>query len=256
MPTSSRSRHALITGASGGIGRAITLKLAASGYRLSLNDRAAEAQIEALTQLAASAHKAGSPEVTVLPADLADASAFAEALQTLKPLSTVISCAGILRPAPLHEITITDFEHHLAVNTRSVLQLLQLAPLQDGGAFVAIGSNAAQIARVNMAAYSASKAATAALVRSAGLELAARKIRCNVVEPGSTETPMQEDLWPDAAAGRQNAIGGDPGNYRIGIPLGRIAQAGDVAELVAFLASDAARHITMQRITIDGGASL
>lgn len=256
MPTSSQLRHALVTGASGGIGRAITLKLAASGYQLTISDRSTDRSNKVLTQLAASAKQAGSPEVTTLPVELTDATAFAEALQTLKPLSTVISCAGILRPAPLHEITITDFEHHLAVNTRSVLQLLQLAPLQDGGAFVAIGSNAAQIARVNMAAYSASKAATAALVRTAGLELAIRNIRCNVVEPGSTETPMQEDLWPDAAAGRQNAIVGDPGNYRVGIPLRRIAQAEDVAELVAFLASDAARHITMQRITIDGGASL
>jgi 2,3-dihydro-2,3-dihydroxybenzoate dehydrogenase len=107
-----------------------------------------------------------------------------------------------------------------------------------------------------MLAYAASKAATSALARCAGLELAARGIRCNVVEPGSTDTAMQRDLWADPQVGRRTALKGDPSTYRVGIPLGRIADPDDVAEVVCFLLSDAARHVTLQQLYVDGGASL
>lgn len=81
-------------------------------------------------------------------------------------------------------------------------------------------------------------------------------MRCNVVEPGSTDTPMQRDLWPDPAVGQRLAIAGDPASYRVGIPLGRIADPDDVAAVVTFLLSSDARHVTLQQIVVDGGASL
>lgn len=106
-----------------------------------------------------------------------------------------------------------------------------------------------------MAAYAASKAAAAMFTKCLGLELARSGVRCNVVAPGSTDTPMQRALWngPDA---EQRVIDGDPSTYRTGIPLGRIADPADIAETVAFLASDRARHITMQELYVDGGATL
>ena len=76
-----------------------------------------------------------------------------------------------------------------------------------------------------------------------------------MVAPGSTDTPMLAALLPDDAA-RRSTIGGVPEAYRVGIPLGRIADPADIAAAVLFLISDDARHITMQQLTVDGGATL
>lgn len=126
------------------------------------------------------------------------------------PLAAVVSAAGILEPGELHEITDQSWQWHLAVNTTGVLNLLQAsAPqLRDHGSIVVVSSNAARVPRVGMAAYAASKAATSALTRCVGLELAHRGIRCNVVEPGSTDTAMQRALWPDVTEGQMAAWGG------------------------------------------------
>ncbi|NEE57327.1 SDR family oxidoreductase, partial [Streptomyces sp. SID8455] len=88
-----------------------------------------------------------------------------------------------------------------------------------------------------------------------GLELARSGVRCNVVAPGSTDTAMQRALWTDPGA-EARVIDGDPSTYRTGIPLGRIAEPADIADAVAFLASDRARHITLQELYVDGGATL
>lgn len=88
-----------------------------------------------------------------------------------------------------------------------------------------------------------------------GLELARSGVRCNIVAPGSTDTAMQRALWTDPGA-EARVIDGDPSTYRTGIPLGRIAEPADIADAVAFLASDRARHITLQELYVDGGATL
>jgi len=85
--------------------------------------------------------------------------------------------------------------------------------------------------------------------------LARSGVRCNIVSPGSTDTAMQRQLWADEDAPRR-VIDGDPDTYRVGIPLGRIAAPADVAEAVAFLVSDRARHITLHDLYVDGGATL
>lgn len=245
-------RRGLITGAAGGIGRAVVLRLAAAGYELVLVDRTADA----LAALAESARAAGAARVEAVPLDLADGDALAHAVARVGAVAALVCAAGVLRPGGLHDVTSAQWEHHFAVNTTAVLRTLQSAQLVDGAAVVVVGSNAARVPRTGMLAYAASKAATAALTRCAGLELAARGIRCNVVEPGSTDTAMQRDLWPDAEVGRRAAIEGDPARFRLGIPLGRIADPDDIAGVVTFLLSDDARHITLQQLYIDGGASL
>jgi 2,3-dihydro-2,3-dihydroxybenzoate dehydrogenase len=106
-----------------------------------------------------------------------------------------------------------------------------------------------------MAAYCASKAASAMFTRCLGLELASYGVRCNVVSPGSTETSMLHALWHDES-GRAATLGGSPADFRLGIPLGRIAAPEDIAEAVTFLASARARHITMHDLRVDGGATL
>jgi 2,3-dihydro-2,3-dihydroxybenzoate dehydrogenase len=106
-----------------------------------------------------------------------------------------------------------------------------------------------------MSAYAASKAAAAMFSKCLGLEVARHGIRCNVVAPGSTDTPMLTSMWQDAS-GPQGTIEGRLDAFRVGIPLGRIARPLDVAAAVAFLLSEAAGHITMHTLTVDGGAAL
>ena len=108
---------------------------------------------------------------------------------------------------------------------------------------------------MQMAAYSASKAALTSLVRTAGLELAEHGVRCNLVSPGSTDTAMQRGMWHSEDA-RERTIVGFPEQYKLGIPLRKIATPEEVARTVLFLASDLASHITLQDIVVDGGATL
>ena len=248
----------MVTGAASGIGRSIALRLARSGTALALLDR----DREGLALTAKEARARGAHAVVERTVDVASGAqvgiAFAAAERELGRLDGLACAAGILSPGGVADTTAADWERHLAVNAGGVFHCLQAAAprLRDGGSVVVVSSNAARVPRTGLLAYSASKAAASALTRAAGLELAARRIRCNVVEPGSTDTAMQRDLWPDAEVGLAAAIGGDPAAYRIGIPLGRIADPDDVAAMVCFLLSDEARHVTLQQVYVDGGASL
>jgi 2,3-dihydro-2,3-dihydroxybenzoate dehydrogenase len=88
-----------------------------------------------------------------------------------------------------------------------------------------------------------------------GLEVAEHGIRCNLVAPGSTDTPMLVGMWADES-GREATINGSLGTYKAGIPLRKLADPRDIADAVAFLLSDQASHITMHTLTVDGGATL
>jgi 2,3-dihydro-2,3-dihydroxybenzoate dehydrogenase len=123
------------------------------------------------------------------------------------------------------------------------------------GAVVTVASNAAATPRSGMAAYAASKAAAEMFTKSLGLEVARHGIRCNIVAPGSTDTPMLSSMWHDDS-GPRATLAGNPEAFRVGIPLGKLAQPGDVAHAVAFLLSDQASHITLHTLTVDGGAAL
>ena len=247
-----------MTGAAAGIGRAIALRLAHGGSDLALLDRDAAG----LDATAAQARATSGAQVLALTCDVADEQqvrrAFASAHAALGPLAGLVVAAGVLERGGLLDVTRESWDRQLAVNTTGALHCLQTgAPLlRDHAAVVVVSSNAARVPRTGMLAYAVSKAATSALTRCAGLELAARGIRCNVVEPGSTDTAMQRDLWPDRAAGARAAVEGDLAGFRVGIPLGRLADPDDVAATVCFLLSDDARHVTLQQLSVDGGASL
>lgn len=247
-----------MTGAAGGIGRALTTALVRDGYAVG----ALDADAAGLDELLTAYPLADRARVLPLVADVRRRSEVEAAIEKLavsfgEP-NAVALCSGVLRPARLEATDEADWAWHLAVNATGTFHLLQsVAPrLTTGSSIVLIGSNAASVPRVGMAAYAASKAAAETLVRCAGLELATRGIRCNVIEPGSTDTKMQRDLWADPAIGQAIAVDGDPAGFRVGIPLGRIADPADVAEVAAFLLSDRARHVTLQTVRVDGGASL
>ncbi|EHD23280.1 MULTISPECIES: 2,3-dihydro-2,3-dihydroxybenzoate dehydrogenase [Brenneria] len=195
--------------------------------------------------------------------DIRDAAAVAErcgALLSQTPrLDVLVNGAGILRMGATEKLSQQDWQDCLAVNAGGVFNLLQAAipqfQRQRAGAIVTVASNAAHVPRVGMAAYCASKAAVRSLCLTAGLELAPYGVRCNLISPGSTDTPMLRGMWA-SPAGEQSTIDGFPEQFKLGIPLGKIARPQDIADAILFMASDVAGHITLQDIVIDGGATL
>ncbi|MGW0736053.1 2,3-dihydro-2,3-dihydroxybenzoate dehydrogenase [Streptomyces sp. NPDC002851] len=255
-------RTALVTGAGQGIGAAVTRTLVERGARVVAVDRAADG----IKNLEAAY---GQGRVVARPLDVTDGHAVEslvdEAERSVGPLGILVNVAGVLRPAPVVELTDTDWAETFAVNTTGVFHTSRAVARRmserRAGSIVTVGSNAAGVPRTSMAAYAASKAAATMFTKCLGLELARNQVRCNVVSPGSTDTAMQRQLWSDpdgdgAKASAQRVVDGDPETYRVGIPLGRIADPSDIAEAVAFLVSDRARHITMHDLYVDGGATL
>ncbi|MFJ2772015.1 2,3-dihydro-2,3-dihydroxybenzoate dehydrogenase [Streptomyces sp. NPDC087300] len=251
-------RTALVTGAGQGIGAAVATALAARGAHVVATDRDAHG----IDELAA-ASRGTAGQVTPRVMDVTDPTAVAtvigDVVRDHDSLDLLVNVAGILRTAPVAELTDADWADTFAVNTTGVFHTSRAAAAhmtaRGSGCIVTVASNAAGIPRTGMAAYAASKAAATMFTKCLGLEIARSGVRCNVVAPGSTDTAMQRSLWTDDEA-PQRVIAGDPETYRTGIPLGRIAAPEDIAEAVVFLASDRARHITLQELYVDGGATL
>lgn len=259
-------RTALVTGAGQGIGAAVARRLAAEGARVVATDRTADGlgRLAAERSADPAPHDTGPPgTLTARVMDVTDATAVDSVVNDVErahgPLDILVNVAGILRPGPATELTDEDWADTFAVNTTGVFHTSRaVAPRMTArgrGSIVTVGSNAAGVPRTGMAAYAASKAAATMYTKCLGLELARSGVRCNVVAPGSTDTAMQRALWTDDAA-PQRVVDGDPETFRAGIPLGRIAAPDDIADAVLFLASDRARHITMQELYVDGGATL
>lgn len=252
----------LITGAAGGIGAAVAAAFAADGAAIALLDHD-PAVLELGARYGARGYAA---VVDVTDRDSVD-KAFDAAIAALGRPATVVHAAGILETGPVAELTEAQWDRCLAVNATGTVNVTRRAAAElvaaGGGSIVVVTSNAGATPRAGMAAYGASKAAAASFARSLGLEVAGSGVRVNLVSPGSTDTPMLRGMWsadgtpdPLAAAARDRIVAGDPDGYKLGIPLRRVATAADVAAAVVFLASDAARHITLHDLRVDGGATL
>ncbi|MBC6445979.1 2,3-dihydro-2,3-dihydroxybenzoate dehydrogenase [Actinokineospora xionganensis] len=249
---------AVVTGAAGGIGSAVASKLLSQGALVGALD-GHQAGLDAL------ADRLGGDRdrLEFVTADVTSGEAVDAAVDRVERrfggIDFLVNTAGVLRTGHALDLSEEDWVRTFDVNTKGVFLASRAAARKmverKQGAIVTVASNAANVPRTSMAAYGASKAASIAFTKTLALELSAFHVRCNVVSPGSTDTSMMRALWT-GADGAADAIVGSPGAFRVGIPLGKIAQPDDIADAVVFLLSDAANHITMQELCVDGGAAL
>jgi len=241
----------LVTGAAGGIGGAV----------VDLAERTGEWTVVSWDVRPAEPTRTRSAVV-----DAADPAAVTHALDTCEaehgPVRALVHAAGVLRPDDPLDPDPDTWAELLRVNAVGTAVtcgiVAERMAARGAGAVVGVTSNAASTPRVEMAAYAASKAAAASLLRSLGLRVAGSGVRVNAVSPGSTLTPMLTDVHPGRGADELETavVAGRPEDFRLGIPLGRVARPTDVAEACLWLASDAARHVTLHDLRVDGGATL
>jgi 2,3-dihydro-2,3-dihydroxybenzoate dehydrogenase len=244
-----------VTGAGRGIGLQVALAFRQLGARVTGLDRHFDSEL-------GSVDGKRYPFRTV-QLDITDRARVAEVcsrlLLEMPRIDVLVNAAGILRLGKLDVLSVDDWQACFDINVSGVFYLLrELSPQfkrQGGGCIVNVASNAAHVPRMEMGAYCASKSALASLSHCAALELAEYGVRCNLVSPGSTDTPMLRAMLQGEGA-YQRTIDGLPGQYKLGIPLKKIATAREVANAVLFLASDLASHITMHDMVVDGGATL
>jgi 3-oxoacyl-[acyl-carrier protein] reductase len=223
-------KHAVVTGASSGIGQAIVSKLLAEGWRVTgLCRSEATEQVEGLT---------------IVPVDVTDFERLNAVCDALEPADALVHAAGFMRTAPLGELSIDDASAMWRLHVEAAMLLAdRLAPrMHAGGRIVLIGSRTANGA-AGRSQYAATKSALIGLTRSWAAELAPRGITVNVVAPGATDTPFLRD------PARAQTPPKMP-------PIGRFVTPEEVAALTAFLLGDMAGAITGQQIVMCGGASL
>jgi NAD(P)-dependent dehydrogenase (short-subunit alcohol dehydrogenase family) len=252
MATSLDRKHIIVTGGCGDIGRAMTVELVERGARVTVFD--IQEPPHALSpDVQAFLHGLERGAISFVRVDVSDRAAVQTALGQTAPFDVVIGNAGISHSAPFLEITAEQWQRHQDVNLNGNFYLGQEAAkimIEQGtsGAIVFTGSWVQEVPWPEIAAYSASKAGLAMLMRTMALELAPHDIRVNVIAPGIVAAGMakyQMDNEPQYARRIANVI-----------PLGRLQTPNDVARAAAFLCSDDATYMTGATLLVDGGASL
>lgn len=238
---------AVVTGAAGGMGRAIALSFVAAGASVALLDRDAEG----CSQLAAQINGAGG-RAAPFGCDTASQASIAAAAtgvrRDLGGVNILVNNAGILRPGSLADIGLEQWNALLAVNLTGYLLCAQaFRPSMlaaGGGALVHIASVAASNPQPRSGAYSASKAGVAMLSRQLALEWGPEGFRSNIVSPGFIRTPMSESFYQAPGVKEQREAM---------VPSRRIGTAQDIADAVLFLASPRASYVNGGEILVDGG---
>ena len=245
-----QGKTALVTGAASGIGLRTAQRFVEEGARVAMTDWNSEVLREAAAQFG--------DEVITIAHDVTDEDAWiaavARAVDKLGSISILLNSAGTGRATNVEETTLEDWRRVMSVNAdgtflgckHGVLAMKQTG----GGAIVNISSASGLVGGHNMAAYNASKGAVRLLTKSVALHCARKGygITCNSVHPAFIMTPMVEGLI---------ARSRDPGSARTKleaqIPLGRVGEATEVADMIVYLASDEARFVTGAEFVIDGG---
>ena len=251
-----RNKTALVTGASRGIGRATAAALAEAGAHVLVHYGRSSHEAESLVD----SIRAKGGRAEAIRADLATtdgATSLAKEVRSIggERLDVLVCNAGVSKSATIRDHTIEDFDNLFATNVRSPFFLIQqvLPILGQGSNIVLISSLAARtvvgtpdLDNRSILAYASTKGALETLVKNFAAILGPRGIRVNAVAPGVIETDMSN--FTKTVAGREVTLAMQA--------LKRIGQPEDVAEVVAFLASDAARWVTGASIPVDGGSKL
>ncbi len=240
------NKTALITGASRGIGKAIALQMAKAGANIAFSYRSSEEKANAFVD-----------ELTVLGVNAkaykSDAANFEAAEKLVKDVladfgnvDILVNNAGITRDKLMLRMKSEDWDDVIHTNLKSVFNLTKqvMRPMmkQKGGSIINISSIVGVKGQAGQANYAASKAGIIGFSKSIAQEMGSRNIRCNVIAPGFIQTDMTADL--------------DTEGFIKNIPLQRLGNGEEVADAVVFLASDMARYITGQTISVCGGLSM
>jgi 2,3-dihydro-2,3-dihydroxybenzoate dehydrogenase len=255
-------KTAIITGGGSGIGRACGLGLGKQGARVAVWDVNSANASSAADEIRDLGVRALPVRVDVSRIEEIEA-ATKRTLDEFGRIDILVNCAGIaLTPKPLLDTTPEEFQRVFAINLKGVWHCTQLAARdmikRRSGRIINIASIAGKIPRIGLGAYCISKAAVIHFTRCLALELAPYGgITVNAVGPGPTRTNLRQNSGlaetPGQAKARQEQLlSGDPAQFRIGIPLGRIGEPGDQAAAVIFLASEEANYISGQCLYVDG----
>lgn len=239
-------KRAFVTGGSRGIGAAVVRRFAAQGAAVAIGYERSASQAEALVEQI----KASGGRAVAVQMDAADPASVRRAVDRAAEawggLDILVNNAGIIRAGNIDEMSLEDVDTTLAVNVRAVIVASQAAlrHMGDGGRIINTGSNLAErVPDAGTSLYSASKAALIGWTKGLARDLGPRGITVNVVHPGSTDTDMNPASSPRADAQRAR------------MAIQRYGDADDVAAMIAFVASPAARSVNGTGLTVDGGAN-
>jgi 3-hydroxybutyrate dehydrogenase len=256
---SARSRHALVTGGTSGIGQGIAKRLLREGYDVSVNGLIPQ---ERLSDFLEELQSHGDGRARFAPADLRDPSAIesmmVRAQQDFGAVSVLVNNAGIQHVCPVEDFATEKWDDILAINLSSTFHTIRLGvpgmKAQGWGRIVNVASAHSLVASPYKAAYVAAKHGVLGLTKTVALELARQHITCNAVCPGYVKTPLVEAQIPDTARARglteQEVI---DKVLLAAQPSGQFVTIEQVADTVIFLLSSSAASITGAALSIDGG---
>ena len=240
---------ALVTGSGRGIGKAIAMKLAENGATLVINDVGDNAPAEQTVAEIKNLNR----QATDVMADVSSSAEVTQmvetAITTYGKIDILVNNAGITRDQLTMKMTDEEWDKVLAIDLKSVFLCTRavLRPMlkQRSGRIISMSSVVGIIGNAGQANYAAAKAGIIGFTKTIAKEVASRGITVNAIAPGFIDTPMTQALPAERKQALMNSI-----------PLGCLGTPRDIAETVAFLASEEARYITGQVITVDGGISL
>ncbi|CAC7963260.1 TPA: 3-oxoacyl-[acyl-carrier-protein] reductase [Staphylococcus aureus] len=240
------TKSALVTGASRGIGRSIALQLAEEGYNVAVNYAGSKEKAEAVVEEI----KAKGVDSFAIQANVADAdevkAMIKEVVSQFGSLDVLVNNAGITRDNLLMRMKEQEWDDVIDTNLKGVFNCIQKATpqmlRQRSGAIINLSSVVGAVGNPGQANYVATKAGVIGLTKSAARELASRGITVNAVAPGFIVSDMTDALSDELKEQMLTQI-----------PLARFGQGTDIANTVAFLASDKAKYITGQTIHVNGG---
>lgn len=241
-----KGKTALVTAAGQGIGRASVLAMAAEGAQVLATDVNAEL-LESY---------AGVANVTTARLDVTDKAAIEALAASIGPLNVLFNCAGVVHNGSILQATDDEWDFAFNLNVRAQFWMIQaVLPKMlaaGGGSIINMSSVCSSLKGLpNRFIYGTSKAAVVGLTKSVAADFVGQGIRCNAIAPGTVDTPSLTERinsYPDPVEARKNFIARQP--------MGRLAQAHEIAPIVVYLASDESVFSSGQLFSVDGGMTI